>query len=280
VQCAGGRLDGGRQRGRASEGERRRDRRVERQHRQLGLGRPLGGQAEHAIADRHVRHALAELVDDARRLVAHGLRELRIHQALALLPVARVDAGRAYRDPDLARTRMRIGEIHDLEDLRAPEPAETDCLHHSLRSRLSGGAYDSLPVPGNLAVTGDSGASGWSTYTRRLFRAVAGAAARGRSTPDTYREIVMPRNEISGATAIVTGASRGFGRGIAAALTKAGARVTGVARDGGQLAEVRAELGESFTPVTGDAADPALAGQLIDAYRPDLLVLNAGATPP
>ena len=89
----------------------------------------------------------------------------------------------------------------------------------------------------------------------------------------------MPRNEISGATAIVTGASRGFGRGIAAALTKAGARVTGVARDGGQLAEVRAELGESFTPVTGDAADPALAGQLIDAYRPDLLVLNAGATP-
>jgi NADP-dependent 3-hydroxy acid dehydrogenase YdfG len=89
----------------------------------------------------------------------------------------------------------------------------------------------------------------------------------------------MSRNEISGATAIVTGASRGFGRGIATALTKAGARVTGVARDGGQLAEVRAELGESFTPVTGDAADPALAGQLIDAYRPDLLVLNAGATP-
>src|SRR5512133_2375731 len=89
----------------------------------------------------------------------------------------------------------------------------------------------------------------------------------------------MPRNEISGATAIVTGASRGFGRGIAAALIKAGARVTGVARDGGRLAEVRAELGESFTPVTGDAADPALAGQLIDAYRPDLLVLNAGATP-
>ena len=89
----------------------------------------------------------------------------------------------------------------------------------------------------------------------------------------------MPRNEISGATAIVTGASRGFGRGIAAALTKAGTRVTGVARDGAQLAEVRAELGESFTPVTGDAADPVVAGQLIDAYRPTILVLNAGATP-
>jgi hypothetical protein len=31
---------------------------------------------------------------------------------------------------------MRIGEIHDLQDLRPPEPAEADCLHHSFRSRL------------------------------------------------------------------------------------------------------------------------------------------------
>src|SRR6185312_13762706 len=153
VQCAGGRLDGGRQRGRARKIERRRDRRVERQHRQLGLGRPLGGQAEHAIADRHVRHARAELVDDARRLVAHGLRELRIHQALALLPVTRVHADRAHRDPDLAGTGMRIGQIHDLEDLRAPEPAETGCLHHWLRSRLTGDARTTVCQPGNLAVT-------------------------------------------------------------------------------------------------------------------------------
>jgi hypothetical protein len=136
VKRARGRLDGGRQRGSPGEVKRRRDRRIIGQHRQLGLGRPLGGQAEHAIADGHVRNPLAELVDDARRLVTHGLRELLIHQALALLPVARVDAGRAHRNPDHAGTRMRIGEIHDLEDLRAPELAETDCLHHSLRSRL------------------------------------------------------------------------------------------------------------------------------------------------
>jgi hypothetical protein len=80
-------------------------------------------------ADGDVGNALAELVDDARRLVAHGLRQLPIHRALALLPVARVDAGRAHRNPDLAGTRMRIGELHDLEDLRAPEPIETDRLH-------------------------------------------------------------------------------------------------------------------------------------------------------
>ena len=41
----------------------------------------------------------------------------------------------------------------------------------------------------------------------------------------------MPRSELAGATALVTGASRGFGRGIAAALSKAGVQVIGVARD-------------------------------------------------
>jgi NAD(P)-dependent dehydrogenase (short-subunit alcohol dehydrogenase family) len=89
----------------------------------------------------------------------------------------------------------------------------------------------------------------------------------------------MSSTEIAGATALVTGASRGFGRGIAIALSKAGARVIGVARDGDQLRQLRAELGDSFIPVTADVAGPVTAGQLIDAYRPSILVLNAGATP-
>jgi NADP-dependent 3-hydroxy acid dehydrogenase YdfG len=89
----------------------------------------------------------------------------------------------------------------------------------------------------------------------------------------------MPSSDIAGATALVTGAGRGFGRGIAAALSQGGAQVIGVARDRDQLQEVRAELGESFTAVAADAADPTVAGQLIDAYRPRILVLNAGAAP-
>ena len=84
---------------------------------------------------------------------------------------------------------------------------------------------------------------------------------------------------ITGTTAIVTGASRGFGRAIATALTSAGARVVGVARSEAQLTELQAGLGGAFTPVTADAADPVTAGQLIDAHRPRLLVLNAGASP-
>ena len=89
----------------------------------------------------------------------------------------------------------------------------------------------------------------------------------------------MSDRELAGTTALVTGASRGFGRGIATALSRAGAQVVGVARDGSQLEDLGAELGGSFTAVPADAADPVVAGQLIDLYRPAVLVLNAGATP-
>ena len=72
-------------------------------------------------------------------------------------------------------------------------------------------------------------------------------------------------NTLTGSTAIVTGASRGFGRGIAAALAAAGAHVVGVAR--------------SSADVTADTADPATAHRLIDEYQPRTVVLCAGAAP-
>jgi NADP-dependent 3-hydroxy acid dehydrogenase YdfG len=89
----------------------------------------------------------------------------------------------------------------------------------------------------------------------------------------------MPIHDISGTTALVTGASRGFGRGIATALVDAGANVVGVARDPDRLENLRTHLGDTFTPVVANAADPTTAGQLIDIHRPGILVLNAGATP-
>jgi NADP-dependent 3-hydroxy acid dehydrogenase YdfG len=89
----------------------------------------------------------------------------------------------------------------------------------------------------------------------------------------------MPTQELSGTTALVTGASRGFGRAIAVALWSRGAHVAGVARDPGRLEELRAQLGDTFTPVTADAADPVVAGHLLDQHLPRTLVLNAGAAP-
>ena len=89
----------------------------------------------------------------------------------------------------------------------------------------------------------------------------------------------MTTHQIAGATALVTGASRGFGRAIAIALAQQGAHVVGVSRDRVRLAGLAAELGPAFTPVAADAADPVTAGQLIDKHRPRVLVLNAGASP-
>src|SRR5712691_7072424 len=89
----------------------------------------------------------------------------------------------------------------------------------------------------------------------------------------------MNGTAIAGATALVTGASRGFGRAIAVALTASGARVVGIARDRDALAELHKELGDSFTPVVADVTDPTVAGHLIDAHHPGILVLNAGASP-
>jgi NAD(P)-dependent dehydrogenase (short-subunit alcohol dehydrogenase family) len=89
----------------------------------------------------------------------------------------------------------------------------------------------------------------------------------------------MSTVSLNESTAIVTGASRGFGRAIAIALAANGAHVIGVARDGDALDDLLRQLGSSFTPVVADLADDALASRLIAEYRPQVLVLNAGATP-
>ncbi len=64
----------------------------------------------------------------------------------------------------------------------------------------------------------------------------------------------MTAQQLSGRTAIVTGASRGFGRSIAESLAWTGAHVVGVARDAARLDEVHEQLGSAFTPVAADAA--------------------------
>lgn len=80
-------------------------------------------------------------------------------------------------------------------------------------------------------------------------------------------------------TAVVTGASRGFGRAIAATLVAAGTRVVGIARGDRELRAAGDELGADFIPLAGDGTDEALAREVIREHRPGLLVLNAGATP-
>jgi NAD(P)-dependent dehydrogenase (short-subunit alcohol dehydrogenase family) len=106
-----------------------------------------------------------------------------------------------------------------------------------------------------------------------------GEERQALQTQDPTKEFSMSTQQLSGTTALVTGASRGLGRGIAVALAGAGARVIGVARDQARLEELRAELGDQCTTVAADAADPVVAGRLIDAFQPGVLVLAAGAAP-
>ena len=89
----------------------------------------------------------------------------------------------------------------------------------------------------------------------------------------------MTGRQLSGTTALVTGASRGFGRATAVALTALGADVVGVARSERQLNELKSELGHRFTPEVADVSEAGVAQRLLSHYRPQTIVLNAGAQP-
>ena len=86
---------------------------------------------------------------------------------------------------------------------------------------------------------------------------------------------------LDGRTAAVTGASRGIGAGIAAALASEGVRVVMLARNESRLKEAATRLKESI-PITCDVSDPKSVENAAKQIRselggaPDILVNNAG----
>lgn len=75
-------------------------------------------------------------------------------------------------------------------------------------------------------------------------------------------------------TALVTGASAGIGRAIAARLCAEGYKVTAVARRSDRLEALAQQTG--CTAFQGDVTDADAMGELVSALTPDLLVNNAG----
>src|SRR5438876_1085864 len=85
-------------------------------------------------------------------------------------------------------------------------------------------------------------------------------------------------NQLVDTRAIVTGASRGLGRGVTEAFLAEGASVVAVARDTGPLTELAAR-DPRLQLVAADASDPSVAARLLRQYSPAVLALVAGAAP-
>lgn len=85
---------------------------------------------------------------------------------------------------------------------------------------------------------------------------------------------------LGGKTVLVTGASRGFGRAMAEAFLRKGAKVLALGRDPAAMAETRAALeaiGGAFEMVALDVRDEAAVTDCIAGLeRLDILINNAG----
>lgn len=96
----------------------------------------------------------------------------------------------------------------------------------------------------------------------------------------------MSIGDLSGKTAVVTGANRGIGAAIAVALARAGADIVGTSRQMNADEEIAQEvrsLGRNFTPIAADLGVREESMQLAERTlqlvpRVDILVNNAGIT--
>lgn len=92
---------------------------------------------------------------------------------------------------------------------------------------------------------------------------------------------VTPSFRLDGKRALVTGAGRGIGLAVAAALAEAGAAVTLVARSAGEIEEAAAAIGKGAEAVMLDVADLTAVAAFFAQREPfDVLVNNAGTNRP
>ncbi|MGH7602753.1 MAG: 3-oxoacyl-[acyl-carrier-protein] reductase [Gemmatimonadaceae bacterium] len=89
--------------------------------------------------------------------------------------------------------------------------------------------------------------------------------------------------DLSGKNAVVTGSTRGIGRGIAETLAASGARVAVVGRELARAEEVAAAIGKKSKGFSADVSDTGAVAKLVADVETafgsiDILVNNAGIT--
>src|SRR5436190_13722494 len=233
----------------------RRLRRERRRRRMLracaGRGRPPRGQAEGLrglpLAARRARRRPAAARDRARAVPGARLA-VHVHSHRARRVGA--TAGAAARRPAHRAGPLHAGRFGADEGGRA----------HLRRGRAGERALRARQAdrPERQGGVGEQ---------PRLARQAAGSALRSVSFAS-----------LEGKTALVTGASRGIGRAVAAELAEAGAAVVLGFHSGGDEAEaLAAELGARA--VQADVSSPDEARRLVEeAGDVDILVNNAGLT--
>lgn len=85
-------------------------------------------------------------------------------------------------------------------------------------------------------------------------------------------------SQLKNKTVIVTGGSRGLGRGIVEVLAAEGAQVWAIARDEEKLDLLKREVPGVQTRAA-DVTQAEVAAKALKEIQPDILILNAGATP-
>src|SRR5438128_3993590 len=165
-------------------------------------------------------------------------------------------------------------------------PCAPSCCSTCVRS------FSSRPCASRVFVRLHAPTNASEARTTTTLRLCTRHALSGRGSVDGGPEPSPPRVAsatmdlgIDGKVALVTAASKGLGRGTAAALAAEGCRVAICARDPERLAATATELPGEILALPADITEPAAPQRLVDATverfgRLDILVANAGGPPP
>ena len=179
--------------------------------------------------------------------------------------------GRTVRYVPISREQRRSALVaHGIPEMFA------DVLDKQVEERLKGGVESKVDLAANALF--EVQPTSFLEFARR------NAEAFGGSAPRSAQQEAAVRNTTGGSTVnlkdrnvVVTGGSRGLGLGLVEALVDQGAQVTVVARDPTDLASLEKKLG--VKTIAADVTDEGIAQKVLGELRPDVLILNAGATP-